>query len=677
MKNKLKFFVLLFIILIFSFSYVHATNETDTHDSDSTVSVKEAEVNKIITKNENKNKTVKTADTVQVNSYDSLASQLTGNEENKIINLKKATYKITNQVSIPTKSFSKNIVINGNGAVIDGSNSKSFLKIGANNNVTINNLHIKNTKAITQASGIIVSEKSSLTLTNCNFTNDVSSGKGGALINRGTTKINRCIFKSNSAIQGGAVWSTGEYGGSLQIENSKFISNNANKIDDHERTAVIYVVSGGSVDIISNTFEKNNGRSIHNYRTKLLVSNNTFKNILLKDPKSTVRGAVLDNYEANSVIIANTFNNISVYAENIRGGILYNEVGKSLFVENKITGLKVTSSGNIDSLNGGILFNRNSTLNVTDNKITNTNNGYKIHGGCLYNNIGILNVYRNTFNTKNTASMEISGGAIYNDKDGNLRGTLYYSANTNNLNNIGKVVSKTIHNLGTMKEKKVSIVKRATVITANPVNGIVGNKITLVANVKDEYALSVTGGSIIFKVGGKTLKTDGKFSGSAVTRKVSVKNGVARITITATNEISGTRTIIASYTGSDKYLVNTTKSTSKSVISLRNVSIALNATALKTKNKTLKFNVKLKDITRDTKTLTPPNNTASYVSFKINGALLKDSSGKQVKVKVNNGVATFNYVIPANLLNAKTLNVTVSYVHPDYKTTSKLFKVKC
>ncbi|RAP53526.1 MAG: hypothetical protein BZ138_00585 [Methanosphaera sp. rholeuAM270] len=567
MKNICKYFVLLFILLIFGLSCAYAANMTDEGNSDSTVSVNDAEVNKVITKTSTNDRNLKTAQTSQVSTYAALATQLNDNEANKTINIKKATYTITKPISINSKSFTKNIVINGNGAIIDGAKSKSFLNIASNNKVTINNLIIRNTKASDQSGAIVVSNKVTLRLNNCQFINDVSSGKGGAITNRGTTIIENCTFTSNTAAQGGAIWSTGEYGGSIQIENSKFVSNKASNTNNYDKTGVIYIVSGGKNRITSNTFEKNNGRSIHNFKTNLIISDNTFKNTVLNAPKATIRGAVIDNYEADVIIDGNTFNNINISASSIRGGLLYNEIGKSSFMDNKISAVKATASASGDSLNGGILFNRNSTLNVTDNTFVNTNKGYKIHGGSLYNNIGTLNVYRNIFSTKNTASNEIRGGAIYNDKTGNTKSKLYYGANNfNKLQNSGKVVSKTVYNLGTMQQKTVSIVKRATVVTANSVTGTVGSKITLVAYVKDIYGASVTGGSIIFKIGGKTLRTDGKFSGSAATRKVNVTNGVARITITATSEIRGTKAIIASYTGSNKYLVNSTKTTVKAVI---------------------------------------------------------------------------------------------------------------
>ena len=677
MNKNIKYLVLLIILLIFSISCSYATNDMDDTGIDTTTD--NVEINKDITKTQIINENLKTEKTVEINNYNSLKTELNDNEVNKTINIKKSTYAITDALNINNKGYTKNIIINGNGAIIDGSNTKTFLTIGQNNNVIINDLVIKNTKGTSQSGAIVVSNNAKLTLNNCNFTNDVSTGKGGAIANRGTTVINNCLFTSNSAAQGGAIWSTGEYGGSLQIENSKFISNKASSSNNNDKTGVIYTLSGGKVNIISNVFEKNIGRAIHNYKTTLVVSNNTFKNTVLNAPNDAIRGGVIDNYESQATITNNIFTNINVTTKSLRGGLLYNEIGVSSFKDNIISDVKVTASEQTDSLSGGIIFNRNATLTVSNNVFNNTNNGYKVYGGALYNNIGTLNVTGNTFNTKNTASNEIRGGAIYNDKTGNVLSKLYYGGNNfKNIQISGKVYNDTIYNLGTIQEIIVPIVKKATVVTVNQVFGVVGDPITFTAYVKDIDGNAVTGGNLVFKLNGKSLQTDGSFDGSSSPNKISVKNGVVTFTTTATKAIRGAKNISASYSGSNKYLANNTKDITTAEISLRKSSITITTSPSTQKQyETIKFIAKVTDITKNTKSSVPENNAESYVFFKLNGVTLKDSNGKQIQAKVNNGIATYDYVVPAGMAaisNDKTIryyNVTAAYVNPNYYPDTK------
>lgn len=669
MNKNYKYFVLLFVLLIIGISCAHATNETDVSSSDATVTASDVavntNVNKEITKTNIKDNTVKTANVTEVNSYSALETELTDKSSDKIINLKKGTYKISHQIKMYDKGFTRNIVINGNGATLDGSNSQSFLIIFKNNKVTINDLNIKNAKGTSGAGGVVVNSQSSLTLNNCNFTNVVSTGIGGAVTNMGTTTVNNCVFTGTTARNGAAIWSTGENKGYLRVENSKFINNKANYQNNYDKTGVIYVITGSSVktNILNNVFENNNGRAIHTFKANSLISGNTFKNIVLNAPSTTIRGAVLDNYESNVNIVNNVFTNIKISAKNVKGGLLYNEIGTSSFESNTITGLSVSATERTDSLNGGILFNRNSALTVSDNTITNVNKGYRVHGGDLYNNNGRLYVYNNNFNPSNTASYLIRGKYIYNDRGGlvNYGGNNFKGGETN------------IYNLGTSKEVVPPIAQKATVITVNPVNGVIGNEITFVANVKDINGNAVTGGNVVFKVNGKTLRTDGSLNASKEANKVSVANGIAKITVTATKDVRGAKTISASYSGSAKYYANSTKTTATANLKLRNAILSVSATPSTGKQyETIKFTAKITDVTKNTKTSTPMKDDSSYVIFKINGVTLKDNNGKQVQVKVNNGIATYNYVVPAGMAaitkdkKIRYYNVTAVYASSNY-----------
>jgi len=651
MNKKLRFFVMLIILLIFGISCSYASEQVDDNNFDA-VSTDVAKNNDLITKTVDQD--VKTADS-EVTNYASLSTELLDNSGvDKTVNMKKGTYTITNPIKMTQKA--KSIVVNGNGAVIDGSNAKSFLTVTANNKLTINNLVIKNTKNANEAAGIVVADKAYLTLNNCTFINNVASGKGGALLNRGTTVINGCLFESNTAATGGAIWATGEYAGSITIQNSKFINNKASNTNNYDRTGVIYLVSGKNDKIISNTFEANVGRSIHNFKNKLLVSKNSFKNIVSNTPTIAIRGAVIDNYEADITITDNIFDNITVSAKEVRGGILYNEIGESSFNNNKVTNFKATSIGSSDSMNGGLIFNRNATLTVSGNEFANTNNANKIHGGALYNNMGVLNVTSNTFKTSDTASAEIQGGAIYNDASS----LLYHGAN--NFNDIktscNLIMNKTIYNKGTIKEITVPIIPKATVVTVNNVNGIVGNNITLTANVKDINGKLVNGGTLVFKINGIT-----------VSNKISIKNGVATTTIEALRKYDKAN-ITAVYGGTTGFLANKTIKNAVIALSLRNAKLTVTALPSTVKQyETVVFTAKV----IDTATGKPiSDNSKAVAVFKINGRTIKNSLNNVIKFPVKNGVVTFNYAIPKGMAgylangSVRYYEVTACLSHPDY-----------
>ncbi len=663
MNKKIQFFVILIIFLIMGISCSYAANQTDDVSDALTTSINEND--NLITKTIDSD-TVKTANS-EVTNYASLSSELLDNSGvNKTINMKKGTYTITNPIKMTQKA--KTIVVNGNGAVIDGSNAKSFLTVTRNNNLTINNLVIKNTKNTNEAAGIVVADYAYLTLNNCTFINNVATSKGGALLNRGTTVVNNCEFNSNTAGLGGAIWATGEYNGSIVIQNSKFIKNTANYQNNNDRTGVVYLVSGKNDKIISNTFDSNIGRPIHNFKNTLTVSKNTFKNIVLNVPKETVRGAVIDNYESDITITDNIFDNIRVSANVVRGGLLYNEIGTSTFSGNKITNFKVSATQKSDSLNGGVLYNRNSTLTVSDNEFANTNNGYRVRGGAIYNNIGTLTVTSNVFKTSNTASDQIRGGAIYNDKAEKTSVLTHGGNDFNNIKNSGSLINKTIYNDGIVKE---IIINKASVITVNNVNGVVGDNIQFTANVKDTKGNPVTGGTVVFKLNGKTI-----------TDKISVKNGLATATMTALKSYSNAN-ITAVYGGTTGILSSKTTNAAKVTLALRNAKLTVTATPQVLNHyDTVLFTAKVVDSVTG-KAIS--DNSKAVAIFKLNGKTIINSKLQPIKFPVKNGLVTFNYVIPKGMAgyygngSVRYYEVMACLSHPDYnaieRATSK-FTVK-
>lgn len=357
-------------------------------------------------------------ESLDVHSYNELAKVISKKTREKtdktyIINLQDGDYNITKKIICGSKDIS--FKINGNGHTIDGNGTKQFMDVKGN--LEINNLKIQNTKNQTNESGAICMVSSSdLKIDNCTFLNNHGDIKGGAITSRGKTSITNTVFINNTCeLTGGAIWSTGEYGGRLILKNNTFKQNNANAKMNHERTSVVYMVSKGKNVIENNVFENNTGRCIHSFMyTSSKVINNTFKNNNLTF-KEVIRGGVIDNYESDITIRDNVFINDNTNGE-LRGGLLYHEVGHLDFINNTIKDTH-TQTGNITNetcSKGGLIFNRNATANIKDNTFNNTVNANLTWGGVIYNNIGFISLNNNKFvNTVN--GEDIKGMAIYND----------------------------------------------------------------------------------------------------------------------------------------------------------------------------------------------------------------------------------------------------------------------
>ncbi|WP_323736544.1 Ig-like domain repeat protein [Methanosphaera sp. ISO3-F5] len=195
----------------------------------------------------------------------------------------------------------------------------------------------------------------------------------------------------------------------------------------------------------------------------------------------------------------------------------------------------------------------------------------------------------------------------------------------------------------------VTVTKVNTKVTVDPVNGIIGEQITLTAHVTDVNGNPVSGGNLVFKLNGKTLRTDGRFDSNASAWKFQVKDGIASITINADMYLRNAKNLTASYSGSYKY--NEAKSTVVTAqIKKREAKITV-TTSPKTQKQynTIKFTAKLTDTTKNYKNTTMMH-TGTKVLFKINGKTIKNKNGKNLLVKVgSDNTATYKYTVPAGM----------------------------
>ncbi|RAP47495.1 MAG: hypothetical protein BZ135_02100, partial [Methanosphaera sp. rholeuAM6] len=245
----------------------------------------------------------------------------------------------------------------------------------------------------------------------------------------------------------------------------------------------------------------------------------------------------------------------------------------------------------------------------------------------------------------------------------NVSTTKYYG--TVYLSGTGANVQKNIF------KDSVPKVTKATVVTVSKVSGTVGETIKLTATVKSVDGTKVTGGTVVFKINGKTLKTTDTISGNANSRKVSVKNGVATYSFKAPAELSKMKNISATYSGTDGFASNKS-AVIKSSVALRNATLSVSVNPSRQQQyKTITFTAKIIDVKTGKAVM---ENDKSYVIFKINGKTLKDSKGNEIKTQVKNGVATYNYVVPAGMAgydkdnNERYYTVSSSFYGPEYNT---------
>lgn len=189
-----------------------------------------------------------------------------------------------------------------------------------------------------------------------------------------------------------------------------------------------------------------------------------------------------------------------------------------------------------------------------------------------------------------------------------------------------------------------------TVLNIEPVDIIVGSTITLSVNVTNELGDKITGGKVVFKVNGKTVK-----DGNGKTIYAKVVDGVATIdTVLFDLGDCDEANIKVSYTGNNKI---------KSAVNVTTVNVIKTTPTLTTEDitSTVGSTVTLNaTITDGDKVI-----NSGKIVFKINGKTLKDSNGKVIYIKVVNNAVSFKYTLPDDM-KAKDYNLTAVFISSDY-----------
>ena len=281
------------------------------------------------------------------------------------------------------------------------------------------------------------------------------------------------------------------------------------------------------------------------------------------------------------------------------------------------------------------------TLDDTlDNITDNINSGKYVESlnGTINNmtdNLNISNLIDSLNKTLNELQQKINSSDIFDNAD-NMINNIKERLNIMNLiNSIKNIID----------QLKFNSIK----INATSTSGILGEKLTLKATVTDGLNKKVNEGKVIFKINGRTLKDNGKLTGSSNPLKVNVVNGVATATINLDLDMKSATNYVVSYLGTKNYNVSVSNQ-AKIQVNKRNATITVSTNKKTIKQgQVLTLTAKVYDTTNGKKSTNLTKYDDQYVLFKINGITLKDAKGQVLKAKIIKGVAKVNYTVPLGL----------------------------
>ena len=292
------------------------------------------------------------------------------------------------------------------------------------------------------------------------------------------------------------------------------------------------------------------------------------------------------------------------------------------------------------------IVTRNSTIIITQpTKIIN-NNSVKItlkdsKNGTLLNNKRVFVSYPNN-----------NGVSYLTDENGSvIINTNYKSSQSLKISTYDEY-----YNIMNSTTYDVVVDKIPAVVSVENITGVIGEKITLKANVQDHNGNPINGGNLVFKVNGKTLRSDGRFDSDAPSLKLSVKKGVVTYELTADAYLRNSKIITAIYSGTYDYM-KSTSDVAKISLTKRYAGLTVSTNpAMAKQYQSITFIVRVNDITPNSENSLI--NDRGYIIFKINGVTLKDSNNNKLLVPVRNNIATYTYRIP-NGMGGITNNQTL------------------
>ncbi len=316
------------------------------------------------------------------------------------------------------KAISANTVIDGGNLITLNGGGKTRIFSTGSIQFTVKNLTIANGFTADQGGGILSGYRSTLTVSNCKFNNNVST-KGGTFDGGGaiyissesTATIDKSTFTGNTAGNGGAI---NNLLSDLTVTNSTFTGNKS----------VISGPSGGGGGAIY--IDGGKGSS-----GKIAINGSTFTNNTAVFQGGTI---FVQLYDSNTMILdKSTISGSSVTGSGNQG------LGGGIFVVGNgtsptLTVTNTTISGNSASNQGGGIWNGNNiTVNITNSTIANNKaisaDGKGGLGGGIMRTSGKMTIVNSTI-AGNTAGFQ--GGGIIGDSNVTLKNTIIANNKANN-----------------------------------------------------------------------------------------------------------------------------------------------------------------------------------------------------------------------------------------------------
>ena len=309
------------------------------------------------------------------------------------------------------------IVINGNGHTIDGSNQSRIFNI-TGKNVTITNLNFVNGNSNSNDGGAIFNNKNNtLTISNCTF-NANTAGNGGGIFTNSDLNVTNSTFNNLNSKSGSAICAQAditikdstfedltakETGGAIFSSNITNITNCHFRNTDANWGGGVY--ANHTLNINDSTFTDSDAK----YAPAIYAQGNvsvkecSFENLHANETAGAVGLRELKYGEINKCTFKNT--------SSIRnGGAL--EIDDNI---NTSEGVHISNSKFLNSQGsyGGAVIQTSGHLRIENSIFGNNTAIYD--GGAIYASILDFNITNCTFESNKLEKQDSNGGAVYCD----------------------------------------------------------------------------------------------------------------------------------------------------------------------------------------------------------------------------------------------------------------------
>lgn len=368
MENKKYFIMILCIIALFSMQFVCASDNTEN-----VTVLASAEDSVLSAPSETK-------------TYTDLNQTISEAADGAEINLE-YNYKYGGNDPKTGINITKNLIINGNGAVIDGDSQSSLFNISEGVTVTLKNLTI--TKAAYKVGHNVadfvaypaITSKGTLNIEDCTFTeikpaenymHNVQNANGSVIYSTADVNIINSTFSNNWVATSSIIYTTGR----VSVRGSQFSDNKA--YGDDYKGAVIY--TEGGIDTIEDSTFSQNGQDKKGSGGVIYIAN--------PDSVTSIKNSTFDfNYAQNGGVIYTNGKIDTIEDSKFWGDMAY--VGGVIYAKsvNTIDNSTIDTCGYYsDSSKGAIYLTGSDDLIITNTTFTG---GMAGEGSAVYTHGGV------------------------------------------------------------------------------------------------------------------------------------------------------------------------------------------------------------------------------------------------------------------------------------------------